>query len=178
MNGTQVVARHLTAHLCTVLTPYMVPSLLILLLYLPLTPSGKTDQRFLQQEASKLSAEVLASYSTSSAEREPSTEAQRALRQIFADALAVQANTIGIDQSFLDIGGDSLFAMRVFASCRKHDLGIAMTDLLEHKSIAMLSAQLDTQKSLTWQDMTSSGTEGKSNRCYARSCAGDTMRDI
>ncbi|KAF5857103.1 hypothetical protein ETB97_006247 [Aspergillus alliaceus] len=178
-NEIQLLAKDLKAHLRTVLAPYMVPSLVIPLTWLPLTTSGKTDRKLLQQKASKLSAELLASYSnTSSTKREPYTEIQLTLRQIFADALAIQVDVIGIDQSFFDTGGDSLSAMRVLALSRKHGLAITMADLLERKSISLLSERLESVRPMQ-DSLISQGTKLSSeNRCDTRHCVLGKMKDV
>ncbi|OGM46634.1 hypothetical protein ABOM_004636, partial [Aspergillus bombycis] len=146
---TQLLVQNLYTYLYKFLPPYMVPSLVIPLSRLPLTPTGKADRSLLQEEASKLGVELLVSYSRAlHTKPAPSTGMERILRQIFADVLSIPEDSIHVDQSFLDIGGDSLSAMRVLASSRKHGLSITMNDLLGQRSIAVLSDQLDAQRSL------------------------------
>ncbi|RAL07616.1 amino acid adenylation [Aspergillus homomorphus CBS 101889] len=129
------------------LPPYMVPSIVIPTAWLPLTSSGKTDRKLLQQMASKLPAERLVrGVSCKRTLRRPETHTQSLICRIFADALKIPEHNVGIDDSFFGMGGDSLLAMRVLASCRKRNLRFTITDLLEQKSIRVLAEEVDARR--------------------------------
>ena len=75
---------------------YMVPSVLVPLPELPRTASGKTDLRRLREMGGALSAQQLAALRTAAAsgageKRQPRTEVERRLREVWARVLDVEA---------------------------------------------------------------------------------------
>ena len=85
------------------LPEYMVPSQIVVLEEFPLTSSGKVDRK-------ALPAPMFAATSF----RAPETETEEFLAGIYAQVLGVER--VGVDDSFFDLGGDSLLAMRVVAA--------------------------------------------------------------
>ncbi|WP_232852610.1 non-ribosomal peptide synthetase [Nocardia acididurans] len=90
----------------TRLPEFMVPSAVMVVDALPLTVNGKLDRRALPAPE----------FASGVAYRAPSTPLQEALVSIFRRVLGVER--IGIDDSFFDLGGNSLTAMRVVAGVR------------------------------------------------------------
>ncbi|KAF0849422.1 non-ribosomal peptide synthetase [Nocardia caishijiensis] len=114
------------------LPEFMVPATIVVLDRLPLTTSGKVDRTALPEP-------VIAA---SGAYREPSDESERAIAAIFAEVLGV--DRVGADDSFFDLGGHSLSAMRLIARVRSV-LGIELpiTTVFEAPTVADLAAALD-----------------------------------
>ncbi|KAK5988142.1 Nonribosomal peptide synthetase dtxS1 [Cladobotryum mycophilum] len=130
----------------SVLPYYMVPSVLVPVSHLPLTPSGKIDRRRLRQMGSDLSGEELATLRTLGTEgkRMPQTEMEHRLRDVWAQVLNIKAERIGIDDTFFQVGGDSITAMQVSSSARALLGEISSADVLQKKTIARLAAQLSS----------------------------------
>ncbi|KAK1177319.1 non-ribosomal peptide synthetase [Streptomyces sp. NBS 14/10] len=115
----EFVARRLPA--------YMVPAVVVVVDALPLTPNGKLDHAALPAPR----------FQATSAYRAPTSERERVLHEVFSDVLG--GERIGMDDSFFDLGGDSVVAMQLAA--RAHAAGLAVTsnDVFRHKTIARLA---------------------------------------
>ncbi|MQG96448.1 non-ribosomal peptide synthetase [Pseudomonas sp. MN1F] len=114
------------------LPDYMVPSHLVLLGRLPLTPSGKLDRKALPEpDPSQLQASF----------RAPASEQEQRLAAIWMEVL--QVPRVGLDDSFFDLGGHSLLAAQVIARI-KSELGVAlpMGSLFERPHLAALAEEL------------------------------------
>ncbi|KAJ5319968.1 hypothetical protein N7508_000251 [Penicillium antarcticum] len=116
---------------------YMVPNLWIPLSHLPKAVSGKIDRRLLRDTAAAMSQRDLYAFACSKTEkRAPITSSERTLRQVYADILQIQPAAIGMDDTFLRLGGDSVQAIRLVGSARKAGLTVQMQDVLAKVSIA------------------------------------------
>ncbi|KAI0568548.1 PP-binding domain-containing protein, partial [Pyrenophora tritici-repentis] len=73
------------------------------------------------------SAQQLAELRTQSQgpKRQPTTAMEQALQQLWAQVLGIDADTIGLDDSFFRLGGDSIAAIKLVAKARKQ--GIQLT---------------------------------------------------
>lgn len=125
---------------------YMIPTICWEMDHMPLLSSGKTDRKALQRIASTTAASMLVPSSTG--KRAPTTEAERILRDVWGDALNIEPSSIGLDDSFFRLGGDSITAMRVSSGARAQGLWVAVAQILREKTISrILASNGDTQKS-------------------------------
>ncbi|HZR53530.1 MAG TPA: non-ribosomal peptide synthetase [Streptosporangiaceae bacterium] len=122
----------LRAHATELLPEYMVPSAFIPLDSLPLTPNGKVDRKALPEPLIE----------SSSRYRAPETERQEILCTLFAEVLGVPR--VGIDDSFFDLHGESLMAMRLISSIQAR-LGVELlvSDIFDAPTVAELDQQIE-----------------------------------
>ena len=129
------------AALAEQLPAYMVPAAVVVLDALPLTPNGKLDTRALPAPEY---------HDTSSAYCAPAAPAEEILAGIYAQVLGVER--VGVDDSFFDLGGDSLLAMRVIAAINKSlDAGIGVRTVFEAPTVAQLAPRIGARWRVGWR---------------------------
>ncbi|WP_131823472.1 phosphopantetheine-binding protein, partial [Mycobacterium syngnathidarum] len=113
------------------LPAYMVPAAVVVVPALPLTPNGKLNTRALPAPE----------YQDVDNYRAPSTPTEEILTEIYARVLGVER--VGVDDSFFDLGGDSLSAMRLVAAVNTAlDTGLAVRVLFEAPTVAQLAPRV------------------------------------
>ncbi|OCL10211.1 nonribosomal peptide synthase-like protein [Glonium stellatum] len=143
----EAAAFHLTSirnRLCERLPSYMVPSLWIAVEDFPLLPSGKSDRRRVLQWIEAMSDDVyrqISSLDQESKETE-ANETERKLQAIIGAVLNLPPKEVGLHQSFLHLGGDSISAMQVSGRCRSEGIGATVHDIIRSKSISQLAEKI------------------------------------
>ncbi|WP_409055755.1 amino acid adenylation domain-containing protein [Streptomyces sp. SYP-A7185] len=127
-DGRTVDPRQLREDVTRVLPDYMVPAVVLVLDALPVTRNGKVDR-------AALPAPDLAGRVTG---REPRTEAEETLCALFAEVLGMER--VGVEDSFFELGGDSIMSMQLAARARRADLLFKAQDVFEHETPAGLAA--------------------------------------
>ena len=113
------------------LPPYMVPTAVIVLDALPLTVNGKLDTRALPAPE----------YSDGDQYRAPTDAVQEIVASIYAQVLGVER--VGVDDSFFDLGGDSILAMRLVAAINAGlGAGLSVHALFDAPTVAELAPLL------------------------------------
>jgi len=128
----EVDVASLRAHAKELLPEYMVPTAFVTLDSLPLTPNGKLDRRALPAPV----LEGMPAYRT------PGTTRQEILCSLFADVLGVPR--VGVNDSFFDLDGESLKAMRLINSINSA-LGVelSISDIFDAPTVAELDRHLE-----------------------------------
>ena len=124
----------LSATLRATLPGFMVPSAFVCLDDLPRTPTGKVDRR-------ALSAPDPVRPALATPFVAPSSPIERKVAAIWAEALTIEP--VGLDDNFLELGGDSLTAARV-ATRAGEALGVTLgpQDLLVSGTVRAMAAVL------------------------------------
>ncbi|PHH89906.1 hypothetical protein CDD83_4996 [Cordyceps sp. RAO-2017] len=121
------------------LPSYMMPSIFMALPEMPKTASGKIDRRRLREMGASLSAQQLAdTRTTSGTKRAPVSKTEQQMQAIWAQVLNIDQATVGLDDSFLRLGGDSITAMQVASAARSRHIHVSVADILGKKTISKL----------------------------------------
>ncbi len=109
------------------LPPYMVPAAVVVLDALPVTVNGKLDTRALPAPE----------YTGGQHYRAPTDAVEEILAGIYAQVLGL--DRVGIDDSFFDLGGDSILSMQVVARARGAGLTCRPRDIFVEQTVARLA---------------------------------------
>jgi amino acid adenylation domain-containing protein len=121
----------LRAELARQLPRYMVPAAIVLMQTLPLTPSGKVDRRALPAP----------DFVPGASGREVRTSQEEVLATLFAEVVGMAPPSV--NDSFFDLGGDSLSAARLVGRIRATlDIALPIRALYDSPTVARLSARL------------------------------------
>ncbi|MFF5205888.1 amino acid adenylation domain-containing protein [Streptosporangium sp. NPDC000396] len=127
----------LRAHLAGLLPDYMVPAAFVSLDALPLTVNGKLDRRALPAPTVVSGSPV----------RAPRGRREEILFGLFAELLG--ASEVGADDSFFELGGDSIVSIQLVSRARKAGLVFTPKDVFRCRTVAALAAVA------TWAEDTS-----------------------
>ena len=126
--------RHLLEHL----PEYMAPALFIWLDHIPLSPNGKVDRKALPKPSNQ--RPVLAR-----AYMAPSTPTEERLVSLWRELLGL--DLVGIDDSFFELGGTSLLAVRMTAAwLKQQSQELPLVKVFQYPTVAGLAAWLDRKE--------------------------------
>ncbi|WP_410664893.1 amino acid adenylation domain-containing protein [Amycolatopsis sp. lyj-84] len=118
----------LRGQLAETLPEFMIPAAMLVLDELPLTVNGKVDRQALPEP----------DFSSKSVGREPETEDERVLCGVFAEVLGL--DRVGVEDSFFELGGDSISSMQVAARARREGISLTPRLVFEHRTPGRLAA--------------------------------------
>ncbi|KJS52490.1 hypothetical protein VM98_31085 [Streptomyces rubellomurinus subsp. indigoferus] len=117
----------LREHLRDRLPEHLVPAAFVPLEALPLTPNGKLDRKALP--APDLRAGTPG--------RAPSTPREQLLCALFAEVLGLAS--VGVDDSFVELGGDSIISIQLASRARESGLVITPREIFRHRTAEALA---------------------------------------
>jgi len=140
--GKEVEWEELRRHLGERLPGYMVPSGMVWMKELPLTPSGKVDRKALPEwEAGKEKGE-------GGKEREnegPGTETEELLAGIWSQVLGRER--VGIGENFFELGGHSLLAVQAVNRINERlGLELPLRILFDASTVAALAKKIEIEE--------------------------------
>jgi len=142
-NGAPLPLRAVRAALSKVLPDYMVPSALVSLPRLPLTPRGKVDLRALPAPPPESGTARDGPLTA------PRDDVERELAAIWARLL--RRRPIDVKSDFFELGGDSLLAVELFAEIeRRMGRVLPLSVFAEAPTIELLAAKLREAEPSRW----------------------------
>ncbi|NES81670.1 MAG: amino acid adenylation domain-containing protein [Moorea sp. SIO2B7] len=118
------------------LPDYMVPSVVVPLTSLPLSPSGKIDRKALPAPD--------AAFSHSSDFVAPKTDSQIRIASLFAEILSLHPQSISLEDSFFELGGHSLLATQLMFRIREaFEINLSLRALFDYPSVSDLASAID-----------------------------------
>lgn len=122
---------------------YMIPSAYIPIAEMPLTVTFKKNRLKLKEYGSSLTIEQIADMNPwRKQKRLPTTSVEQQLRRLWATILGLEESSIGIDDDFLHIGGDSIASMRLVGAARKQGLHFTVAQVFTNPQLSKLAAVL------------------------------------
>ncbi|OQD72271.1 hypothetical protein PENPOL_c001G00043 [Penicillium polonicum] len=138
----------LEASLRELLPAYMVPSIFIPLVDVPLSLSGKVNRRLLRDQSTSWPMKRLELYQlrrkSIPTEEVPLTPHGRAVQQIVGQALNMDPKSIPINSNFFGLGGDSISAMQVSMLARRRGIRLTVADIFTQQTISGMSSKSTT----------------------------------
>jgi hypothetical protein len=132
--GETPSARVLRKYLQEKFPDYMIPSHVVFLRELPLTPNAKVDRK-------ALPAPEQAEATTARTDEPPGNNLERSIAAIWKEVLNL--DSVGREDNFFDLGGHSLHVVRVHSRLRSITLQqLSMTDLFRFPTIRSLAEHL------------------------------------
>jgi amino acid adenylation domain-containing protein len=146
-------AAALEAHVAAQLPSYMVPTLWVQLPALPLSANGKVDRGalpdpLLEKQARSPHVRVA-----------PRTEVERELHQLWASLLAT--DNFGVTDSFFELGGQSLLAMRLIHRIHERfGRALPVSVLFQAGTIEKLAVHLEAEVATAWSPLAALRSSG------------------
>ncbi|KAI7774494.1 hypothetical protein LA080_008301 [Diaporthe eres] len=135
----------LQSKLSKALPGYMVPAAFFTIQDFPMTTSGKVDRKLLREAAAQRGMV----HNIGENALRPISSREKKLQQIFADILKVEKSRIGVDDSFFELGGTSVAAIKLAGQARKQGIKLAVADIFQHPRLCDLAAQASSKPGKT-----------------------------
>ncbi|KAI0154598.1 acetyl-CoA synthetase-like protein [Xylariaceae sp. FL1272] len=131
----QKVARTSRRGLAASVPSYMIPNGFMVVDEIPKTGSGKVDRNKLRAVAAAMHKEDILQVD-SIGNRPPETPAEIKLHSLVTQVLSWDGEPFGMDNDFIQLGGDSISAMRLVAQARNEGMQLRVADILSKDSLS------------------------------------------
>jgi amino acid adenylation domain-containing protein/non-ribosomal peptide synthase protein (TIGR01720 family) len=121
--------------------PFMLPAVWVPVTRIPLSTNMKVDRltamRMLESMSEDVYHDVVDNRNSTNG---PTNAIEKRLQSVLSRILNISLNEIGMDNSFMSLGGDSITAMQLTAACRSEGLLINVKDIMLSKTIAGIAS--------------------------------------
>ncbi|KAF2031182.1 acetyl-CoA synthetase-like protein [Setomelanomma holmii] len=126
-----------------ILSKHSIPTAIVPLGSMPLTQSRKIHRRALREMSleSFMQSDRLGTKSYTD-KRMPMSEHERLLQELWAKAIGIDSELIGLDDHFLDMGGDSVAAMALAGLARDAGLSLKTSLVFQHVTLEGMATSL------------------------------------
>ncbi|MEU9703753.1 amino acid adenylation domain-containing protein [Streptomyces sp. NPDC047981] len=136
-DGTPPTLTELREFLAGIVPDPAIPSALVVLDELPMTPSGTLDRKALPAPA--------ATEQAAGAPVPPRDRTEAELVAIWAEVLGLEPGTVGIGDNFFELGGDSIVGLQVVSRARRAGLRVTAKHIFRHQTVAELAAVVQVE---------------------------------
>ena len=84
--------------------------------------------------------------------RPPATAIERRLQELLATVLEVETDSISFEDSFLDVGGDSIIAMQLVGAAREQGLSLTVADIFRYPQLSDLAYHISERENVIHPD--------------------------
>ncbi|KAK6609410.1 NRPS protein [Botrytis cinerea] len=135
--------RSLLDRLSLALPQYMIPKVYIPVSSIPLTVSQKWDRQTLQTLAAGLTPSEFAYFSGQvTTYQAPFTDNELQMQHLWATILKIPTGSIGRNDSFTRLGGDSILAMKLVAAAREDGINLTVANIFQTPVLSDLAKTL------------------------------------
>nr|POF23648.1 nonribosomal peptide synthetase easa [Quercus suber] len=131
--------RRLQSSLLQVMPRYMVPSFFVPVTHLPLNVSGKLDRKKIDAWFRTLNTSDWDRHATDKSAQTLLTANESTLSNVGISLLSIEQRSIGPETDFFDLGGDSVFAVRLVASLREKHFTLSVANVFAHPLLAEMA---------------------------------------
>lgn len=127
----------LKARLQGSLPRYMIPTVYIPLEDFHVSKTNKTDRAKLRELAVKM-RQIDTTAGKSEVKRQPCNDGERRIQKLVAKALDLSLDSVGLDDNFFMLGGDSALAIKLVSAARAEALHLSVKEILLQPRLAGL----------------------------------------
>ena len=129
------------------LPTYMIPAIYYFVTTIPRTTNGKVERKALVELSAQAQPDQVyrGRPDRQAVRRIPSTLAEVEMRRLWAVALAIHIGSIGADDDFFNLNGDSISAMRLVARARNEGYNLRISDVFTNPRLSKLALKIQPQ---------------------------------
>ena len=139
VSDQDIDARKIKEELAKNLPDYMLPPYIMQIEKIPVTRNGKLDKRALPNPEFISIKEYIA----------PETDEEKAITDALQEILGVKS--VGVDDDFFEMGGDSIKAIRVVSRIREKGYNLAVKDVIQYRTVRTMSDKLTVSGNDTYE---------------------------
>jgi aryl carrier-like protein len=117
----------------------MIPAAFRVLQQLPLSSAGKIDRKKLREIGTRIHFDTI---KQKRPVEEPKTEYEKSLRKLWSDVLSISTKFIGRQDSFLELGGDSITAIRLVGAARASGLPLSVSLIFKYPVLEQMADKI------------------------------------